>query len=92
MYSLKSVRYLILRKGGRMVTIVTYTPLGKNRMFTLGLENLSCQEQRSVAKSQLPIKVKGHYLHYILDMRGEFKNPTLFDYTAGLRRNLTVKV
>ncbi|KAJ8927718.1 hypothetical protein NQ314_019779 [Rhamnusium bicolor] len=87
MYSLKSVKYLILRKGGKEVTIVTYTPAGSNRMFTLGLENLNCKTIRTVTKSQLPIKVKGHYLHYMLDMRGEFTNPTLFDHTAGLKRN-----
>ncbi|KAJ8915855.1 hypothetical protein NQ315_004669 [Exocentrus adspersus] len=92
MYSLKSVKYLILRKGGNEVTIVTYTPTGGNRMFTLGLQNLSCKESRLNAKSQLPIKVKGHYLHYLMDMRGEFTNPTLFDQTAGLRRNWTKSI
>ncbi|RZC35659.1 TMEM223 domain containing protein [Asbolus verrucosus] len=86
MYTLKSVRYLILCKGGKNVAIVTYTPFGKNRMFTVNLNNVNCKEARNVATSQLPIKVRGHYLHYILDMRGEFKNPGLFDHTAGLRR------
>ncbi|CAH0547037.1 unnamed protein product [Brassicogethes aeneus] len=88
MYSLKSVKYLILRKGGEMVSVVTYSPLGKNRIFTLRLENISCQEQRIMAKSQLPLKIKGHMFYYILDMNGEFKNPLLFDNTAGLKRNL----
>lgn len=86
MYSLRSVKYLILRKGGREVTIVTYAPTGSNRMLTLELENLSCKDSRTSAASQIPIQVKGHYLHYILDSRGEFTNPTLFDQTAGLRR------
>ncbi|KAJ8948822.1 hypothetical protein NQ318_013474 [Aromia moschata] len=90
MYSLRSVKYLILRKGGKEVTIVTYSPTGSNRMFTLGLQNVSCKESRTTAKSQLPIKVKGHYLHYILDMRGEFTNPSLFDNTTGLRRNWAI--
>ncbi|KAJ8977676.1 hypothetical protein NQ317_010415, partial [Molorchus minor] len=88
-FSLKSVKYLILLKGGKVVTVVTYTPTGHNRMFTLGLENLNCKESRTAAKTQLPIKLKGHYLYYILDMRGEFTNPSLFDATAGLKRNWT---
>ncbi|KAJ3662200.1 hypothetical protein Zmor_006556 [Zophobas morio] len=86
MYTLKSVRYLILHQGGQNISLVTYTPFGGNRILTVNLKNVSCKESRTVAKSQLPIKVKGHYLHYILDMRGDFKNPKLFDYTAGLQR------
>jgi hypothetical protein len=86
MYTLKSVRYLILHQGGQNISLVTYTPVGKNRILTVNLENVNCKESRTLARSQLPIKVRGHYLHYILDMRGEFKNPLLFDHTAGLRR------
>nr|CAI5865854.1 unnamed protein product [Callosobruchus analis] len=88
MYSLRSVKYLILRKGGKQVTIVTYTPTGTNRMFTLGIENISCREQRQLAKAHIPLKVKGHLFHYLLDVtKGEFRNPELFDHTAGLRRD-----
>lgn len=86
LFTLKSVRYLILRKGGDKITFVTYTPFGKNRMVTVNVNMVSSQEARHNAHSQLPIKVKGHVLFYILDMKGEFKNPKLFDNTAGLRR------
>lgn len=87
MFTLKSVRYLVLHKGGNHVSLITYTPLGKNRTVTVKLENVCCKESRSNTRSQLPLKIKNHYLHYIMDMKGEFKNPTLFDYTAGLRRS-----
>ncbi|KAL0871692.1 hypothetical protein ABMA27_004208 [Loxostege sticticalis] len=86
MYTLKSVRYLILNKGGRHVTFVTYTPFGKNRMMKVPVEHLCCKESRQLARVQLPIKVKNTWMHYMLDMRGEFKNPLLFDSTAGLAR------
>ncbi|KAK4872680.1 hypothetical protein RN001_014709 [Aquatica leii] len=86
LYTLRSVRYLVLRKGGSQVTFVTYTPIGPNRMMTVNLENVSCVESRGHARSQLPIKVRNHFLYYILDMKGEFKNSALFDYTAGLKR------
>ncbi|KAF5292883.1 hypothetical protein FQR65_LT11135 [Abscondita terminalis] len=86
LYTLRSVRYLVLRKGGSQVTFVTYTPIGANRMMTVGLENVSCQESRGLAKSQLPIKIKNRFLYYLLDMKGEFKNSALFDHTAGLKR------
>lgn len=87
MFTLRSVRYLVLRKGGGEITFVTYTPLGQNRMLTVPLSDISCKQTRSSAQSQLPIKVKNRYLHYILDMKGEFKNTELFDHTAGLRRS-----
>lgn len=84
---MKSVRYLVLRKGGEELTLVTYAPFGKTRMLTVPLNRVSCKEMRSRATSSLPLKVKGHYLHYLLDMQGEFKNEVLFDHTAGLKRN-----
>lgn len=87
MFTLRSVRYLVLRKGGTDVTVVTYGPFGRNRMLTVGLQDISCKEIRTAARSQLPIKIKNHYLHYILDMKGEFRNTALFDNTAGLRRH-----
>lgn len=86
MYTLRSVKYVILRKGGQKVTIVTHAPFGENRMLTLGLENLGSKQTRAEAKNYLPIKVRGHMLHYMLDMRGEFKHPQLFDSTCGLAR------
>ncbi|CAG9840362.1 unnamed protein product [Diabrotica balteata] len=88
MYSLRSVKYLILRKGGRQLTIVTYTPVAASRMFTLELNNLSSVDSRSTAKTHMALKVKGHFMYYIVDMKGEFKNPLLFDHTVGIRRNL----
>lgn len=88
MYTLRSVRYLILRKGGNQLTVVTYTPFMKNRMMTVPLSNVSCKEMRSRTTSSLPLKIKGYYLHYLLDMKGEFKNEALFDNTAGLKRKL----
>lgn len=86
MFTLKSVRFLILRKGGKEVTFVTYGPFGNNRIMTVPLQNISCEESRKSARVQIPIKVKGHLLYYMLDMRGEFTNARLFDITAGLKR------
>lgn len=42
MYTLRSVRFLILRKGGADVTFVTYTPFGQNRMLTVPLKCIFC--------------------------------------------------
>ncbi|XP_063535356.1 transmembrane protein 223 [Cydia strobilella] len=86
MYTLKSVRYLVLHKGGKHLSFVTYAPFGTNRIMKVPIENVCCKEARKNARVQLPMKVKNTWMHYMLDMKGEFKNPILFDATAGLAR------
>ncbi|XP_034110244.1 transmembrane protein 223 [Drosophila nasuta] len=88
MFTLRSVRFLILRKGGQSVSFVTYGPFNRNRIMTVPLKCISAEESRELARVQLPIKVKNKSLYYVLDMRGEFRNPQLFDYTAGLKRRI----
>jgi len=88
-YTLRSVRMLVLRKDNTTVSIVTYGPFGRNRVLDVPMENMSTQVSRTHAKTQLPIKVKGKWFHFILDMReGKFQNPDLFDHTAGMNRIL----
>ncbi|XP_063244933.1 transmembrane protein 223 [Bacillus rossius redtenbacheri] len=88
LYSLKSIRYLVLRKGGNNVSIVTYTPVGQTRTITTDLNKVSCTESRLSARVHLPVKVKGYSLYFMLDKDGEFFNPQLFDRTVGMRRQL----
>lgn len=83
---MKSVRYLIALKNGKDVSIVTYTPFGKNRILNVPLTCISAQESRQTAKVYLPLKVKNMTFFYILDMKGEFKNTHLFDSVIGLKR------
>lgn len=87
MYTLRSVRYLILKKGGKELLFITYTPLGHHRSMTVPLEKVSAKQSRLSAKVHLPLKVRGTYFNYILDMSGSFLNSQLFDYSAGLRRS-----
>lgn len=88
MYTLRSVRMLVLRKGGEVVSFVTYTPFMKNRIMDVPLKYVSAMETRHVARVQLPIKVKNKSLYYLMDMKGEFKNSHLFDNTVGLKRRI----
>lgn len=87
MYTLRSVRCLVLKKGGKDLLFVTFTPFGRNRIMTVPLNKVSAKQSRMSAKVHLPLKVQGTYLHYILDMQGHFTNTKLFDYSAGLRRS-----
>lgn len=88
LFTLRSVRFLVLRKGGQAVSFVTYTPFGSNRIMEVPIRNVSAEESRHAARVTLPVKVKNRRLFYMLDMRGEFKNPVLFDQTVGLRRKV----
>lgn len=75
-------------KGGKEISFVTYTPFGKNRILNVPIKYVSAQEARAAATTQLPLKVQNKNFYYILDMRGDFLNTKLFDYTAGLKRKL----
>ncbi|XP_052860104.1 transmembrane protein 223 [Anopheles cruzii] len=88
MFTLRSVRYLVLRKGGDLVSVVTYAPFGTNRIMDVPLKYVSAQESREAARVTVPIKIKNRALFYVLDMRGEFMNTKLYDYTVGMARKL----
>lgn len=49
---------------------------------------ISCAVGRNDRGQSIPMKVKGKWFHYTLDKNGQFFNPTLFDLTAGMRRNI----
>ncbi|XP_037042950.1 transmembrane protein 223 [Bradysia coprophila] len=86
LYTLRSVRFLILRKDGTTLSLVTYGPFGRNRVMNVPLRYVSAQQSRSQSKVQLPLKVKDQLFYYVLDMRGEFLNQRLYDFTVGLKR------
>nr|CAG4638869.1 EOG090X0JX7 [Cyclestheria hislopi] len=85
-YSLKAVRSIVLRKGGQNVTIITYGPFAKHRYLEVPVKNVSASHTRNTSRVHLPLKVKGYSGHFLLDMKGEFKNTALFDATVGLKR------
>ena len=70
------------------MTFVTHTPLGKHRMITVDLNRVSCLDHRLSDRAFIPIRVKGKWLYYLLDKKGTFTNPSAFDRTVGLYRDL----
>ncbi|XP_076321770.1 transmembrane protein 223 [Tachypleus tridentatus] len=88
LYTLRSVRYLILLRGGEVARLVTYTPFGGNRIIDVSLRDLSCQQARDQATSFLSLKVRNRWMFFLVDKRGTFLNPKLFDSTVGLYRTL----
>jgi len=88
-YILRSLKYVVLRKDGKTISFVTYTPFGKNRIFDTPLKHVSAVGSRTSGSTQMPVKVKGKSLFYLLDLKeGKFPQPQLFDKTVGTKRKL----
>lgn len=85
-FTLRSVRYLILRKGGQTVAFVTYGPFGTNRIIDVPLKYISAVTTRESGSTSLPIKVRNRKFHYLLDKQGEFTNAKLFDHVINVKR------
>lgn len=87
-YMLRSVRSVVLLKGGQSVHIQTYAPFRSLRGFQVPLEHLSCLHSRAHKSAYISLKVKGRWFYFMLDQKGLFPKPSLFDQTVGLSRNL----
>ncbi|XP_063844807.1 transmembrane protein 223-like [Scylla paramamosain] len=87
MYTLRSVSGMVLKRGGQNLLLFTFTPLGRNRSLLVPIEKVSARQSRTASRVHLPLKVQGKAFHYLLDMKGDFTNSKLFDYSAGIRRN-----
>lgn len=86
LYTLRSVRYLILRKGGSTISFVSYGPLGTNRIRTVPIHCISGVETREASGSSLALKVKNISWFYLLDVRGEYRQAQIFDNLVNVRR------
>uniref|UniRef100_A0A2S2NCS7 Transmembrane protein n=1 Tax=Schizaphis graminum TaxID=13262 RepID=A0A2S2NCS7_SCHGA len=87
-YTMKSVKMLVLCKGGDNLSITSFGFFNRNITTTIPLETVSCAVGRNSSGQNIPLKVKGKWFHYTLDKNGKIYNPKLFDYTAGLSRNV----
>ncbi|XP_032009028.1 transmembrane protein 223 [Hylobates moloch] len=88
LFSLRSVRSVVLRAGGQQVTLTTHAPFGLGAHFTVPLKQVSCMAHRGEVPAMLPLKVKGRRFYFLLDKAGHFPNTKLFDNTVGAYRSL----
>uniref|UniRef100_T1JGR0 Transmembrane protein 223 n=1 Tax=Strigamia maritima TaxID=126957 RepID=T1JGR0_STRMM len=86
LFSFRSIHSLVLLRGGEKLRIVTYKPFGLRRNLRVDVDQTACSHSRNDATSFLSLKVKGHYLYFLLDKSGTFTNRRLFDHTAGMKR------
>uniref|UniRef100_A0A023FYA3 Putative conserved plasma membrane protein n=1 Tax=Amblyomma parvum TaxID=251391 RepID=A0A023FYA3_AMBPA len=86
MVVLRSVRSIVLMKGGQRVWIQTYSPFRDLRALEVPLEHINCLQSRLSKSSYITLKLKGHWFYFMLDQRGRFPHPKLFDNTVGISR------
>uniref|UniRef100_A0A286ZMH2 Transmembrane protein 223 n=1 Tax=Sus scrofa TaxID=9823 RepID=A0A286ZMH2_PIG len=79
---------VMLRAGGKQVTLTTHAPFGLGAHFTVPLNQVSCMAHRGEVPAMLPLKVKGRRFYFLLDKAGHFPNTKLFDITVGAYRSL----
>lgn len=84
---LRSVSRLTLLRGGSALTLDTPGPLGwGRRRLSVPLRDVSGRAHRNEVSVTVPIKVRGRPFFFLLDKRGQFRHPRLFDLTAGAFR------
>ena len=88
MYPARAVQTLWLLKGGNSVRVNTYSVLKKYQTLTVPVNSVTCLQTRADAAAQIPMKISGKWFFYLLDKRGKFHNPELFDFVIGLNRSL----
>ncbi|XP_011646033.1 transmembrane protein 223 isoform X2 [Pogonomyrmex barbatus] len=79
----RSIKYIILNKGGKTISIVTYHLLKKKSSMSLPVEMVKLFSHRTSSGSCIPLKIKNKRFYYLIDKSGTFVNPKLFDYTLG---------
>ncbi|XP_011170789.2 transmembrane protein 223 [Solenopsis invicta] len=78
----RSIKYIILNKGGKTLSIVTYHLQKKKSTFTVPIGMAKCTSSRQ-SPGVLPVKVQNTSFYYLVDKQGTFINPQLFDHAFG---------
>ncbi|XP_028407587.1 transmembrane protein 223-like [Dendronephthya gigantea] len=86
LYALRSVNQLVLLRDGARIIVKTYTPVGSTKQFSVPLTDVSCLGSRLDEKAFVVFKIRDRRFYYMLDKRGEFMQPTIFDTTVGVKR------
>jgi hypothetical protein len=90
-YTMRSVHSIILRRGGKNVTIRTLRTLPSDRYLrsiNVPLQDLTARQSRTQPGATISLQLRGGMFYFIIDKSGEFLHPTLFDNTIGVWRNL----
>ncbi|XP_076384797.1 transmembrane protein 223 [Megalopta genalis] len=78
------VKYIILHKGGKEVSIITYHLFKEEAALKIPTREVQTVTARNETEAYISMKVKGRRLLYLIDTNGTFLNETLFDNTIGI--------
>jgi len=79
----RSVKYIILNKGGKTLSITTYQMQKKKSSINIPIGMAKCTSHRTEEGLHVSLKVKNKSLYYLVDKSGTFVNPKLFDHVMG---------
>ncbi|XP_076637826.1 transmembrane protein 223 [Colletes latitarsis] len=77
------IKYIILNKGGKNVSLITYHLFKKEALLTLPVSMVKSCMSRQEAVQYLPLKVCDKLFFYLMDLEGTLLNEKLFDNTIG---------
>ncbi|XP_043261681.1 transmembrane protein 223 [Colletes gigas] len=77
------IKYIILNRGGKNVSLITYHLFKKEALLTLPVNMVKSSMSRQEAKQYLPLKVCDKLFFYLMDLEGTMLNEKLFDNTIG---------
>merc|ERR1712038_1407194 len=87
--TLNTVRQLVLRKGGKHLTVVTYGILGRSSKFTTIPLNHCSAHLYLRGRSKVFLRVKDRQFKFQINVRdGVFTNRPLFERTVGVSRRI----
>lgn len=90
-FSARNVNTIIIRKGGLDAVILTsrFVAISKLREIRVPLKHITCKTSRDTTATYATFRIKGHPFFFLVDKKGVFYNPFLFDRTIGVQRNIS---
>ncbi|XP_018048866.1 PREDICTED: transmembrane protein 223 [Atta colombica] len=80
----RSIKYIILNKGGETLSIITYHMQKNKSKLNLPVGMVKCIADRQDERgTYLPLKIKNRSFYYLVNKSGTFVNSKLFDHTMG---------
>lgn len=79
MYPLRTVTRVLFESKQNAIQLFTCSPTGAERSIRTIPANIVSIGGRRSAGSYLSLKVQGHSLHFLLDTKGNFPQPRVFD-------------
>ncbi|KAG5328476.1 TM223 protein, partial [Acromyrmex charruanus] len=80
----RSIKYIILNKGGETLSIITYHMQKKKSKLNLPVGMVKCTADRPDGRgTYLPLKIKNRSFYYLVNRNGTFVNSKLFDHAMG---------